>query len=56
MQNQNIYQNKLFSILGDSISTLGGYSEPEDAAFYVSMKKFEADVFLPEDTWWGQVR
>lgn len=55
MHSNNIYQSKLFSILGDSISTLGGYSEPEDAAFYAGMKKFEADVFLPEDTWWGQV-
>lgn len=49
------YKNKRFSILGDSISTLEGYSEPEDAAFYEGYRKFEADVFTPEDTWWGQV-
>lgn len=49
------YEGKCFSVLGDSISTLGGYTEPSDAAFYDGMMKFKADVFLPEDTWWGQV-
>ena len=49
----NKYKGKLFSLLGDSISTLKGYSEPEDAEFYEGMRKFEANVFLPEDTWWG---
>ncbi len=55
MNTQDRYQNKLFSVLGDSISTLAGYSEPGDAAYYDGMRKFEANVFLPEDTWWGQV-
>lgn len=41
--------------MGDSISTLDGYSVPEYAAFYEGYRKFEADVFFPEDTWWGQV-
>ncbi|MBO5287247.1 MAG: hypothetical protein J6B34_03900 [Clostridia bacterium] len=49
------YQNKLFSILGDSISTLSGYSEPDDASFYEGVNKLQADVLAPEDTWWGQV-
>jgi len=49
------YKGKLFSVLGDSISTLGGYTVPEEAAFYEGMTKFDADVFLPEDTWWGMV-
>lgn len=52
---QNTYKNKLFSILGDSISTLAGYSLPDGAAFYDSLKKLEANVFFPKDTWWGQV-
>lgn len=51
----NEYENKRFSVLGDSISTLEGYSEPEYAAFYEGMKMFEADVFSPRDTWWGKV-
>ena len=52
---KNQYQNPYVSILGDSISTLSGVSRPDDAAFYDGMRKFEADVFAPEDTWWGQV-
>ena len=49
------YRNKKFSILGDSISTLSGFSEPYGAEFYNREKKRAANVFLPEDTWWGQV-
>ena len=46
---------KYFSILGDSISTLSGYSEPWDAVFYDAVNKREAMIYAPEDTWWGQV-
>lgn len=49
------YKGKLFSVLGDSISTLGGYSEPYGAAYYAGAMKFETGVCLPEDTWWGKV-
>ena len=42
-------------MLGDSISTLEGYSKPYYAAFYEGRQKFKTGVFLPEDTWWGQV-
>lgn len=49
------YKNKLFSVLGDSISTLEGYSVPKGAEFYEGMNKFMADVFSPKNTWWGQV-
>ncbi|MBQ9777391.1 MAG: hypothetical protein IJW22_00555, partial [Clostridia bacterium] len=49
------YQGKRFAVLGDSISTLDGYSKPDEAVFYQGMKKFESDVFASEDTWWGQV-
>lgn len=55
MNAQDRYKNKLFAIFGDSISTLDGYSRPDDAAFYVGMQKFKAGVFAPEDTWWGRV-
>ena len=41
--------------MGDSISTLDGYTEPEYAAFYEGMKKLETDVLFVGDTWWGQV-
>lgn len=50
-----MYQGKLFSVLGDSISTLGGCSEPADAAYYDGIRKFDTGVFSEEDTWWGQV-
>ena len=49
------YKNKYFSVLGDSISTLGGYSEPKDAAYYELYYKMESGVLTPADTWWGQV-
>lgn len=55
MKAKNEYKNKLFSILGDSISTLDGYSKPREAAFYAEMLKVRSDVFYPEHTWWGQV-
>ena len=50
-----IYNDKYFSVLGDSMSTLQGYSVPEDAAFYAHGRCREFGVFVPEDTWWGQV-
>ncbi len=49
------YKGKLFSILGDSISTLDGYSEPEFSSFYDAIRKKQSGVELPEHTWWGQV-
>ncbi len=49
------YKDKLFSVLGDSISTLDGYTEPDGMAYYEGTAKFKADVFFPEDTWWGSV-
>lgn len=48
-------QNKYFSILGDSISTLAGSNPPDCAVFYEGSACFVADVFAPADTWWGQV-
>lgn len=49
------YNNKLFSILGDSVSTLFGYSQPLGAEFYNAYRKYETGVYEPQDTWWGQV-
>ncbi len=55
MKKLDVYKDKYFSVLGDSISTLIGYSQPEDAAFYDVSRKYESGVFAPGDTWWGQV-
>lgn len=56
MIRENSYKGKLFSVLGDSISTLGGYSEPYYASYYKGPYcKYNVDVSMPEDTWWGQV-
>lgn len=47
------YNGKLFSILGDSISTLEGYSEPQGAEYYRSGSG--TGIYSKRDTWWGQV-
>lgn len=49
------YRYKKFSVLGDSISTLLGYSEPDYAAFYDTSHKIKSGVLTPSDTWWGIV-
>lgn len=49
------YNSKYFSVLGDSISTLFGYSQPIEAAFYTTANRYQTDVCYPEDTWWGRV-
>ena len=49
------YKGKLFSVLGDSISTLEGYSVPSDAVFYEGANKLYGDIYAPADTWWGQI-
>lgn len=51
----NNYKNKYFSILGDSISTLEGYSEPKYAVYYDTARKISSGVLTLSDTWWGQV-
>jgi lysophospholipase L1-like esterase len=51
----NKYLGKLFSILGDSISTLSGYSEPFYAAFYDNTQKIRSGVLTTDETWWGHV-
>lgn len=49
------YKAKFFSVLGDSVSTLSGYSQPTGAEFYNAYRKYETDVYDLSDTWWGQV-
>ena len=49
------YQNKFFSVLGDSISTLEGRNPPEYSVFYDWDHCCMANVFSIGDTWWGQV-
>lgn len=49
------YQDQYFSILGDSLSTLEGYSLPEHAAYYGTAYCPEPGILVPSDTWWGQV-
>ncbi len=51
----NNYENKYFSVLGDSISTLEWYSTPDYAAFYDVERKLLSGVLCPSDTWWGRV-
>jgi len=51
----NRYKGKYFSVLGDSMSTLQGVSQPEGAEFYALGRKREFGVFTQEDTWWGMV-
>lgn len=52
---KNSYKNKCFSILGDSISTFEGISEPRGAEFYNMAKKLESGVTAYRRTWWGMV-
>ncbi len=49
------YKNKYFSILGDSISTFEGVSEPKDAVYYDTARKLASGIVTVSDTWWGQV-
>ncbi len=49
------YENKFFSVLGDSVSTLEGRNPPEYSVFYDWDRCCMANVFSIGDTWWGQV-
>lgn len=49
------YKDKKFSVLGDSVSTLFGYSKPSGAEFYNVYRRYETGVYYMSDTWWGQV-
>lgn len=49
------HNNKNFSILGDSISTLEGYNPHGYNIFYDKVKQKQAGVLTWEDTWWGMV-
>lgn len=47
--------NKKFSVFGDSISTLEGYTPKDWRIFYEGAEADETGVHAYEDTWWGQV-
>lgn len=51
----NTYKGKLFSVLGDSLSTFEGVSIPKAAVFYDTSHKLSAQITKMEDTWWGSV-
>jgi len=55
MMDTNYYAKKYFSIIGDSISTFEGCSQPEYAAYYDTSRKLENEIFKLSDTWWGMV-
>ena len=55
MHKSKDYRKKFFSVLGDSISTLEGYSVPKSAVYYDTAHKVASGVLTPLDTWWGQV-
>ena len=46
---------KYFSVMGDSISTLLGYNPDGYAVYYDAVQGRCADIYSPEDTWWGMV-
>ena len=49
------YQDKYFSVLGDSISTFEGYTIPKNCEFYTMPKKLISGITRVSDTWWGGV-
>ncbi|MBE6960666.1 MAG: hypothetical protein E7448_08115 [Ruminococcaceae bacterium] len=55
MRTLSEYRVKLFSVLGDSVSTFEGCSEPEYAVYYDISHKLSAGILNTLDTWWGQV-
>lgn len=55
MNSKGKYEGKLFSVTGDSISTLHGYNTPEEVVFYTVEKRERTGVVTFTDTWWGHV-
>lgn len=49
------YKNKLFSILGDSISTFEGVTPKGYNVFYTDSRKLESGITTVDKTWWGRV-
>lgn len=54
IKQKELYRNKNFSILGDSISTLKGYNPDGNKVFYDTEKCAKANINGPQDTWWGK--
>lgn len=55
MSTENSYNGKLFSILGDSVSTFENYNPPFHPVYYQHEYRFYTQVIYPQDTWWHQV-
>lgn len=49
------YKDKLFSIMGDSISTFEGVTPKGYNVFYTKSRKLESGIITIDDTWWGRV-
>lgn len=54
-KNNNRYNGKYFSVLGDSISTLEGFNPSGYKVFYEDENCFRTGVNDMKDTWWGKV-
>lgn len=55
MATPEIFMEKTFSILGDSVSTLFGCSRPQGAEYYTAYRGYGSGVYYFSDTWWGQL-
>jgi lysophospholipase L1-like esterase len=54
-RSHNKYFGKKFSILGDSISTLGGYNPKDYDVYYDGYMCRITEIKTKKDTWWGAV-
>ena len=54
-EGQAMTEKRLFSILGDSISTFEGCNPEGFRVFYESERLEATGVLAPQDTWWAQV-
>lgn len=55
VEREEKYRNKLFSFMGDSITTLEGFNPPGYSVFYDSSICLRAGIGGVTDTWWGKV-
>ncbi len=52
---KNRFEDKYFSIIGDSVSTYEGYLPEGYPSFYSYRGAFITGIYGWKDTWWGQV-
>lgn len=55
MNRSKRYAGKLFSVMGDSISTFEGYNLPYNPVYYQHEMRYKTGVIRLEDTWWFKV-